>query len=85
MRRLIWATAVGTVLAVGACGDASGAESPAANEQGDVVSTLPGNNNGDTYVLRRECDGTTAIYTMKDYGGYDFQIVLGDPRCAAAK
>jgi hypothetical protein len=84
MNRITGVLLAGAMLALDGCGDPSGRnDAPTTNDQGSVVSVL--SSTDDYYVIRRECDGTTAIYTMKDNSGYDFQIVPGDPKCAVAK
>jgi hypothetical protein len=85
MNRITGVLLAGAVLALAGCDSSTERRDVrVTNDQGDVVAVLP-DNGTDYYVIRRECDGTTAIYTMKDNSGYDFQIVPGDPECAVAK
>jgi hypothetical protein len=67
------------VLVLAACGDTDTVPEKGQDLGVKVVHIEPG------FDMYRLCDGTTAIYTMDDYNGWDFQVVLDDPKCVVAK
>lgn len=84
MNRIAAAVALATGLVLSGCTDSGEPDPKTTVNQGDLVFNVP--DAWDSYYeLYRLCEGTTAIYTFKDYTGWDFQIVLDDPKCVVAK
>lgn len=86
MRKAAIAVVLGAGMVLAGCSDDAQRDVQVVNERGAVVTNFVGNEPGEEYyVVRRLCDGTTGVYSMKDTSGYDFQVVPYDPACTEAK